>query len=276
MQPISTALDELLASLLALLPDLIIAILIFIASLYGAGLLSRMVRSALERRKTDREISILMVHITRWSVITLGTFTALLQVGFNLTAFLTGLGILGFTVGFALQDVSKNFVAGLLLLLEQPFDLGDVIEVGDYTGTVASVEIRATEIYTFDGQNVLIPNADVFTSPIKNFSRYSKRRLDHTIGVASDSDLELVRVTTLEVIHGIPGIVMDPAPNLVFNNFGESSIDFTVYYWVDLKIGDYFKAIDTAITGIKTAFEKKGIEIPSPIRTVVLEDKRPT
>jgi len=238
MDTVSTTLQEMLAGLLSLLPDLIIALLIFIVSL--------------------------------WSVIVLGIVAALQQVGFNLTAFLTGLGILGFTVGFALQDVSKNFIAGLLLLLEQPFDIGDTIEVGKHLGTVANVEIRATEIYTVDGQNVIIPNAEVFTSPIKNYSRYTKRRFDLSVGVAYDSDLELVRETALGVINTIPGVLSEPAPRVVFNNLGASTIDFTVYYWVDLKIGDYFGSIDRSITGIKTAFEEMKIEMPYPIQTVLL------
>lgn len=271
MDAISNTLEELLVHFLSFIPSLIVAILVFIFSLYAAGLLAKLVRSALERRNTDTEIKILVDKITRWSIIILGTFAALQQVGFNITSFLAGLGILGFTVGFALQDVSKNFVAGLLLLLEQPFDIGDVIEVGKFTGTVAKVEIRATEIYTFDGQNVIIPNGDVFTSPIKNYSRYTKRRLDLTAGVAYDSDLELVRETILDVIATITGVLLDPKPRVVFNDFGDSAIDFTVYYWVDLKVGDYFDAVDSAITGINAAFREKGIEIPYPISTVYLE-----
>jgi small-conductance mechanosensitive channel len=271
MDTVSTTLQDLLAELLSLLPNLIIALLIFIVSLYIAGLVAKFVRSAMERRKSDNEVKLLIVNLTRWSVIILGIVAALQQVGFNLTAFLTGLGILGFTVGFALQDVSKNFIAGLLLLLEQPFDIGDMIEVGSHSGTVANVEIRATEIYTSDGQNVMIPNAEVFTSPIKNYSRYHKRRFDLTVGVAYDSDLEHVRGTVLEVINTIHGILSDPAPIVVFNNLGASTIDFTVYYWIDLKIGDYFGTIDKSITGIKTAFEEQKIEMPYPIQTVLLD-----
>jgi len=96
----------------------------------------------------------------------LGIIIALQQVNFNVTAFLTGVGILGFTVGFALQDVSKNFVAGLLLLLQQPFNIGETIQVAGYTGRVSAINMRATELGTHDGQIVLIPNATVFTSPI--------------------------------------------------------------------------------------------------------------
>jgi len=272
MDTITTSLQDLFAEFLTFIPNIVVALLIFIASLYLAGLLAKLGKTQFSKRKADPEIAILMEKIIRWSVIILGITASLQQVGFNVTAFLTGVGVLGFTVGFALQDISKNFVAGLLLLLEQPFDIGDVIEVGAYTGTVANVELRATEIYTFDGQNVLIPNADVLTNPIKNYSRFTKRRLDLTIGVAYNSDLEVVRQTVMDVVSNIPGVLADPAPRVVFNTLGESTIDFTVYYWVDLKVGDYFSAIDTSITGIKAAFDEKGIEIPYPTQTIVLEN----
>lgn len=271
MDTIPTTLQEMLTDLISFLPRLIVALLIFVLSLYLAGVLARLVRSALTRRKADQEITLLIHQLTRWGIITLGIFTALQHIGFNVNAFLAGLGILGFTVGFALQDVSKNFVAGVLLLLEQPFDLGDVIEVSGFIGKVGAVEPRATELHTFDGQTVLIPNADVFTSPIKNYSRYPKRRLDLTIGVAYDSDLDEVRRTVLAVVERIPGVVADPPPRVVFNNFGESSIDFTVYYWIDLKTGDFLGALDEGVTQIKTAFREKGIEIPYPTRTVIME-----
>ncbi len=271
MDTISITLRRMLASFLTFLPDLIVALLIFIASVYLAGFISKIVKATLQKRKVDNEITLLVVQVTRWGVIIFGTFAALQQVGFNATAFLTGLGILGFTVGFALQDVSKNFVAGLLLLLEQPFDIGDTIEVSGFSGTVANVELRATEIYTFDGQNVLIPNADVFTKPIKNFSRFSQRRFDFSVGVAYDSDLKLVRQTVMEVITAIPGFLPEKSPAVVFNNLGPSTIDFTVYFWVDLKIGDYLETIDRTITGIHAAFAQNGIEMPFPTQTIRLE-----
>jgi len=270
MNILSISLQDLLADFLAFLPTLIAALLIFVLAIYLAGFISRMVRRTMERRKSDPEITLLVAQITRWTILVLGLVFALEQVGFDLTAFLAGLGILGFTVGFALQDVSKNFVSGLLLLLEQPFDIGDAIEVGEYVGTVAKIDIRATEIYTFDGQNVIIPNGDIFTSPIKNYSRYDKRRLDFTIGVAYGSDLELVRQTTLEVVTSIPGFMSEPEAVLVFNNFGESAIEFSVYFWIDLTQTGYFDAVDAAITGINAAFSANNIDIPFPVRTVQL------
>jgi len=117
---------------------------------------------------------------------------------------------------------------------------------------------------------VIIPNGDIFTSPIKNYSRYDKRRLDFTIGVAYGSDLELVRKTTMDVVAAIPGVMTEPEAVLVFNKFGESSIEFSIYFWVDLNQTGYFDAIDATITGINQAFKENNIEIPFPVRTVQL------
>jgi len=270
MDPVAQVLESMLVDILAFLPDLMVSLVVFFFGLYLAGYLARLLSRTLERRKTDPETRILVVKIFRWAIIILGLTIALQQIGFDLSAFLAGLGIIGFTIGFALQDVSKNFVSGLLLLLQQPFDIGDVIEVAGYSGTVANVDLRATEIYTFDGQNVLIPNGDVFTRPIKNYSRFDNRRVDINVGVAYDSNLDLVRKTALEAITSIDGVLPDPAPTLIFNNFGDSSIDCTIYFWINTKNTGYLDAIDASIVNIKTAFKTKGIEIPTPIHTVLL------
>ena len=271
MDTVSQVLQSMLVDFLAFLPDLLVSFVIFFVSLYLAGYLTKLLIRSLERRKTDPEIRILIAQISRWAIIILGLTLALQQVGFDLSAFLAGLGIIGFTIGFALQDVSKNFVSGLLLLLQQPFDIGDVIEVSGYSGTVANVDLRATEIYTFDGQNVLIPNGDVFTTPIKNYSRFDNRRVDINVGVAYDSDLDLVRKIALEAISSIEGVLPDPAPVLVFNNFGDSSIDCTVYLWINTKNTGYLDTMDAGIVSINSAFKTNGIDIPFPIRTVLMQ-----
>jgi small conductance mechanosensitive channel len=158
--------QNILTAIILFLPRIIAAIVVLVVSLILAALSSRLIRGALERRKFSREFTQFICEVTKWSVIILGIVVSLQQVDFDVTAFLTGVGILGFTVGFALQDVSKNFVAGLLLLLQQPFVIGETIQVTGYTGQVTAITMRATEIKMDDGQIVLIPNATVFTSPI--------------------------------------------------------------------------------------------------------------
>jgi small-conductance mechanosensitive channel len=257
-----------LVDLIRFIPRLMFSLVLFALALALAGVLSRIVCQALARRQADPELTLLAGQTTRWGVITLGVVVALQQVNFDVAAFLTGLGILGFTVGFAIQDVSKNFIAGVLLLLQQPFEMGDAVEVGDFSGTVEAVTLRATELRAFDGTHVLIPNADVFTSPIVNYSRTNRRRIELAAGVAYDSDLELVRQTASEAIAGISGVLKKPAPDVVFDNLGPSTVDLTVYYWISTRQTSLFAAKDAGVQAIKTAFEEAGIDMPYPTQTV--------
>jgi small-conductance mechanosensitive channel len=273
MESISNVLQELLVKVMTFLPKAIVAMVILVISIYLAGLISRAVRKALEKRDTDHEVMLVITNIARWSVIALGVFVGLQQMGFDLSAFLVSLGVVGFTIGFALQDISKNFVAGMLLLLQQPFDIGNAIEVAGFSGTVEHVDLRATEIRTFDGKTVLIPNADVYTSAITNFSRETDRRIDLTIGVDCDTDLELARATALDVVTKIDGILMDPAPQVAFHNFGASSIDFTLYFWVNMQENSILAAKDQAVVLINDAFAEKRIEIPYPVQMVITKQE---
>jgi small conductance mechanosensitive channel len=257
----------LLIEFLAFMPRLLAALVIFLVTLYLSALLSRLLRRSMERQRADPALTLLLYHMVRWSIILIGGITALRQVDFELTGFLAGIGILGFTLGFALQDISRNIVAGMLLLVQKPFDLGDLVEIEGYTGRIQSVDLRSTEILTLDGNNVLLPNGHVFTAPIINYSRESTRRIQLTIGVAYNSDLEVVRHTTLQAIRTIPDVLNMPAPSLFFHEFGESAIRFTVRYWIDTRVTDAATATDPAVLAIQKAFERKQIEIPYPIRT---------
>lgn len=271
MESLATVLADLLAKFVDFLPALITALVIFIVSLYFAGVGVRLVKRVMERRKLDTELVLLITQVVRWAILILGIVVALQQIGFNVTAFLTGLGILGFTVGFALQDVSKNFIAGLLLLWQQPFEIGDVIEVNGLVGTVQTIDLRSTEIKTFDGKYILIPNADVFTSPITNYSRDALRREELTIGVAYGTDLELARKLVVETVSNIDGVVSDPPVQVLYNNFGASSIDFILYFWVDTKKSCLLAVKDIAVVQLDKVFAENNIEIPYPIQTVLLQ-----
>ena len=266
----SASFQEWLLLAASFLPRLIVALVIFVAGLAVSGWLAKVLGALLRRRDTDQEVTLLLQQLTRWGLIAFFTVMALQQVGFDMTAFLTGLGVLGFTVGFAIQDVSKNFVAGILLLLQQPFDIGDAIQVGDYAGVVLDISLRATEMRTWDGRRVYIPNADVYTSAIVNYTRAQARRIEITVGVAYDTDLTQAREAALEAVRSVPGVKDDPAPTVVFHTFGESSIDFTVYFWIDPKETGLWEAKSAAVEAIQRVFQEKGIDIPFPIRTVYL------
>lgn len=254
------------------LPQLVGGVLVFLVSLYVARLVTRLVVRTMRHRKADPEITLLLSRLSSWTVIAVGIVLALQQAGQNVSALLTGLGILGVTIGFALQDVSKNFVAGLLLLLQQPFDIGDAIEVTGYSGTVLNIDLRDTEMLTFDGRRVTIPNGDVFTNPIINFSRTERRRIALQVGVAYDSDLEQVRQVAEKTIAAIPGVLDDPAPSVIFETFGDSAINLTIYYWLDTDKTGYGDAQSAGVMGIKRAFEAAGIVMPFPTQMVIRQE----
>ena len=257
--------ENLLDNFINFIPEIVAALVIFFLGIYLAIILSRGLRIALTRRQTNPQAVDLLVKISRWTMIILVITIALQQVGFNLTAFLTGIGIVGFTVGFALQDVSKNFVSGLLLLIQQPFNVGEAIEVAGFSGTVIAINLRATEMHTFDGRVVLIPNADVLTNPITNFSRAASRRVALEVGVDYESDLEEVRRVALDALLGMRGLIGTPAQQVSFHTFGVSAIGMTVYYWIDTVQTDPVTAKDEGLVAIKSAFERAGINMPYPV-----------
>lgn len=265
---LGSSLDKIIADLIGFIPSLIAAIIIFLLTLYLSRLTTRMLQPALNRRQVDPEVKVLILLVARWSVMIFGTVWALSQVNFNVTSFVAGLGIVGFTVGFALKDIAENFVAGILLLLQQPFDIGDAVEVNGYGGTVTSIEIRSTTIRTWDGLLVIIPNAAVYGNPITNYSKINKRRINVAVGVGYETDLDRAEALVLQVIDRLPGIKDDPAPQVVFDEFGDSAINATVYFWIDTDEAGYFGSLDAVVKGIKRTFEAEGISIPFPIRTI--------
>jgi small-conductance mechanosensitive channel len=220
----------------------------------------------------DPELSLLLGRLARWTLVVIGTIWALNQVNFNVTGFVAGLGIVGFTVGFALKDVAENFVAGILLLIQQPFDIGDAIEVNGYAGIVTDIKVRDTTMRTWDGLLVIIPNATVYTNAITNYTKVEKRRIGLEVGVGYETDLQKAHDTMIDVVSNMPGVILDdPEPMVVFSEFGDSSINATLYFWVDMAVAGYFGALDGAVKGVKAAFERQGINIPFPIRTVYME-----
>jgi small conductance mechanosensitive channel len=260
--------DIWLAKLLEQLPNILFALFILVIGLILAQLVRSAVRRGFQRKATQVQIADLITRLIYYSLVILVVIAALQQAGLNLTAFLAGLGIAGFTIGFALQDVSKNFVSGILLMIQQPFKMGDTIQVGEYTGKICGISLRATEMNTLDGRLVVIPNADIFTSAIINFSRPNARRIEIQVGVGYRSDLDQVRTIALQAIGVVDGLLAEPAPVLYFNDFGDSAINLTLYYWIDTQVNDVLKAKDQGMVAVKVAFEQAKIDIPYPIQVV--------
>lgn len=266
------SLEMIFQNVVAFLPRLALSLLIlFLSYLLSKGA-ARFVRQSLKKRERDPELIILLAMIARWGVLGFGIVLAIEQLApGQLSSLVAGLGIAGFTVGFALQDVAKNFIAGIIILLQQPFDIGDGIEVNGYGGKVLDIRLRATEMMTWDGRHVIIPNSEIYASPIVNFTRATRRRLEITAGVAYESDLDMVARTALETIRLVDGVLDDPEPAITFSSLGDFAVNFTLHYWIDTAQTGYFTAVDAGIRLIKARFEEAGIDMPFPTQSIHLQ-----
>jgi len=264
--------DIFIDNLIKGIPNLLTALGIFVVSIYLARVLSRVLRRVLKTREAPEGVTQLLGQLAYGAVVVFGVITAM-QRFFDVTAFLAGLGILGFTVGFALQDVMKNFAAGVILLIQQPFHIGEFIGVSGFDGVVLEIDLRSTEIRALDGRIVNIPNADILSSPIVNYTRASRRRIEISVGVGYDTDIDVARKVVLDAIQSVPGFVAEPAALVGFSNFGNSALELNTLFWIDTSKTNPFAAKDSAFSLIKNALDKQGIDIPFPIRTVYMQSQ---
>jgi small-conductance mechanosensitive channel len=249
------------------IPNLLTALAIFIVSLYIARIVSNLLRRVLNRRKAPAGVTHLLAQLALWTIVIAGTITAL-QRFFDVTAFLAGLGILGFTVGFALQDVMKNFASGIILLLQQPFHVGETIGVKGFDGIVLAIDLRSTEMRATDGRIIIMPNAEVLANPIINYSRANHRRVDLLLNLPLTCEPDTARRIFLNAIENVEGLLTEPKPVVVFNNLTNSAMELNANFWVDITKNDPVHAKDVALMKVRSALKEQGIEIPHPIQAV--------
>ena len=253
------------------IPDLVIALLIFIVSIYLARLIANLFRKVLRRNRAPEGVTHLLGELVQWSIVVMGAITAI-QRFFNVTAFLTGLGIVGFTIGFALQDVMKNFASGILLLIQQPFHVGEVISAAGFDGTIQQIDLRTTQMETVDGRIVILPNANILSGPIINFTRARRLRVGFNLSLPHTIDPDHIRQLVREAIQKVPGFVAEPTPLIVFDGLTSSSLDLRVNFWINTAENKLLSAKDMAILNVVKALENQGVEIPHPVQRVIGEN----
>jgi small conductance mechanosensitive channel len=253
------------------LPNVIAAFVLLLVFWGLAKLTRRVAASVADRMAHQPELSRLVATAAYIAVLGLGLVLALgvLNLDKTVTSLLAGAGILGLALGFAFQDIAENFIAGIILNVRNQFTEGDIIESGDFMGTVERVQLRATALRMFTGQRVLIPNAQVFKNPIINYSQTGVRRVDIAVGVSYADDLARAREVAIAAIE--PLEFRDPHRDveLFYEEFGDSSINFQLRFWIGFrKQTEFLTARSQAIMALKAAFDDAGITIPFPIRTL--------
>ncbi|WP_221032366.1 mechanosensitive ion channel family protein [Actomonas aquatica] len=256
----------------ALLPNFLIAALIVVVTYAIGSVVGRVTNRVFNRAFDSGAVASLFATISRVVVIALGFFAALEMVGLQkaVVSLLAGAGIIGLALGFAFQDLAENLLAGLLMGIRKPFKPGNLIQSNDQFGFIEKLNLRNTIIRNFSGQIIYIPNKEVFKNVLINYSKSGERRIEIAVGVSYGEDLKKVTDILHEAIEGLDFRKADKDIDIFALEFGDSSINFTVRYWIDYPDGDtgYFNAIDAGIKAIKTAFDEHDILIPFPIRTL--------
>ncbi len=252
--------------------SLLMAIALFCLALYGSRVVERLTREFLKDKDMDSGIKGSLERFARYLVVILGLLISLDTLGISLSS-LAALGaVLMVGIGFGLQNIAQNFISGLIILLERPIKHGDLIQVGSTTGRVVDIRGRSTLIQTRDDISIIVPNSEFIAQQVVNSSfSGDKIRLHVRVGVAYGSDVDLVRTVLLRVASENPNVLNDPLPQVIFENFGESSLDFDLRVWVtDLWANDVILS-DLRFV-IDREFRKSGITIPFPQRDLHLHN----
>ncbi len=204
---------------------------------------------------------------TGWIIIVFIVFNRL---GINITTLLGAAGIVGVVVGIASQTSIGNMISGLFLVSEKPFEIGDVIRVADKTGVVYSIDLLSIKIKTFDNLLIRIPNQSIISNELTNITRFPIRRLDFNVGVAYKENLTHVKEVLLKIATNNPLCLEEPAPLIIFKDFGDSSINILFAVWFEKT--NFLEVKNSIFLAIKEEFDKEGIEIPFPHRTIYTGD----
>lgn len=248
----------------------VIFLVILLVAKILAGVASGLVRGAMNRSKLNATTLLkdFAAGTAGKVVFFLGFLIALTALGVNIGPFLAAFGVLGFVIGFALQDTLGNFASGVMILLYKPYDVGDVVSAGGVTGKVSDMNLVSTLFKTPDNQNIIVPNGQIWGGTITNITANDTRRVDLTAGIGYSDDIEKAEQVLMDLVTSHPLVLSDPAPVIKLHELADSSVNFVVRPWS--KTSDYWTVYWDLTREIKLRFDKEDISIPFPQRDVHL------
>lgn len=258
----------------AFLPKLAIGVVVFVLFwLIGKG-----VRAGVRRAMADRpgrNVGLVLGRLAQGALNLLGLLVAvtIMFPSVRPVDLLSLLGISGVAIGFAFKDVLQNFLAGILILLRQPFVVGDQIRYKDFEGTVEDIETRTTVIRTYDGRRVFIPNGEIFTNAVTVNTAYEARRSEHDVGIGYGDDPERAAALMVEVMRGIEGVWQHPPPEALVMALGASSVDLRARWWTDPRQHEVLKVRSRVVVAIRKRLVAEGIDLPFPTNMVLFHDQ---
>ena len=268
------SLRDLARDTLAITPQLVIGLIFLALTWLAAVVIDRVLGNLFARTRLRKSLAELFRKLAFIGIWVAGLLTAAVVIFPTVTPAkaLTALGLGSIAIGFAFKDIFENFIAGMLILLREPFELGDFIECQELEGFVEDITIRDTHIRQTDGQRVVIPNATLFMNPVTVRTDLDLRRTTIICGIAYGEDVDEGRAVIRKAVEGLPTVSGRKPVEIFAQGFGSSSIDFEVTWWTGSRPLEIRRSRDEVVAAVKRGLDEAGIEIPFPYRTLTFKE----
>lgn len=265
------SINNLLNAMVGRLPYIVAGILVLLIFYLLAKLIKAIFWSASKRTSLDNRLRILFSRVIGVFVIIIGIFTCLTVIipSFNFGDMIAGLGFTSFVVGFATKDILNNLLSGVLILWQQPFQIGDYVFIGSNQGVVEYIGVRATRLRKDDGELVLVPNGDMYSNALTIRSAGAERRMILKINVDYDADIAQTKEIIGKVLTSVEGVVKEPQSKVVVTDLTGDGINLSVYFWINTDKNSPMMVLDEVATEIKTALNTGGITMFPPSSMIV-------
>ena len=275
-----TTIDKIVDSFWERVPYICIAIIVFIIFWLLTKLFKFFVRKTLENRSYTRQNLVLVLNRVGSTAILFFGFLIALVIsipGFTPGQLMSALGIGSVAIGFAFKDIFQNLLSGILILLSEPFRIGDDIIVNNMEGTVEDIQIRATFLRSPDGRRIVIPNATVYTSAVTVNTAYQRRRCEFVVGIGYEDDVQKAKAVILKLLDNSRNVLSQPAFSVNVTALADFSVNLTVRWWVDTTETTTSASISEIQELVVDAFDENNISIPYPVQEVkVYRGDQPT
>ncbi|MFH7024135.1 MAG: mechanosensitive ion channel family protein [Heteroscytonema crispum UTEX LB 1556] len=261
---------------IALLPNMVLALIVFVIFFIIARAIKRLVKQVTRNRRQARNLGLVLGRLAQGTTILVGLFIALSIVipTFRAGDLVQLLGISGVAIGFAFRDILQNFLAGILILLTEPFQINDQIVFKNFEGTVENIETRATTIRTYDGRRIVIPNSELFTNSVTVNTAFDSRRLEYDVGIGYGDDIDRAKQLILEAMQSVDEVLSDPAPDVLVMELAESTVNIRARWWIKPpRRADDLTSRDRVLTAIKKTLTANGIDLPFPTQQILFHDQ---
>ncbi len=262
-------------SFLEALPKIGLGVIIFAVFYFVANWVKMTAQRIAQAADLTAGAEMVVGRLSRWAVISLGFLLALNVAvpSFTMGELIQLLGISSVAIGFAFHDILQNFLAGILLLLTEPFKIGDQIVVNDFEGTVENIETRATMLKTYDGRRIVIPNSNLFTESVVVNTAFPVRRSEYRVGIGYDEDIGQAMALMLDTMRSVEGVLLDPAPDVLVAELGSFTVDIRARWWTDSRRANALTVQSGVISAIKERLMAHDIDMPFPTQEIVFHNQ---